>query len=178
VLMGYVNPILRYGPRAFCRDAAASGADGLILPDLPPEEADMIEDGASEAGLALVFLVAPNTSDGRIRLIDERATGFVYAVSVTGVTGAEISSRDAVLSYLRRTRASMRNNPLLVGFGIRTPADVAELCTECDGCIVGSALIRLVADLWKRSDLDLDGRLEQVSRFARSLKEATLKTPA
>lgn len=178
VLMGYVNPVLRYGVRAFCRDAAASGADGLILPDLPPEEATMIEDAAAEAGLALVFLVAPNTSAERMALIDGRSRGFVYAVSVTGVTGAALDRRDAVLSYLRQARACVRNNPLLVGFGLRTPADVAALCTECDGCIVGSALIQFVADVWTRSDLDHPSRLEQVSRFAGSLKEATLSPPA
>jgi tryptophan synthase alpha chain len=177
VLMGYVNPIMRYGTRAFCRDAAASGVDGLILPDLPPEEAELVEHEAADAGLALTFLIAPNTSDDRIGLVDERSTGFVYAVSVTGVTGTEIGTRNAVLAYLHRVRALVRNNPLLVGFGIKTPSDVAQLGTEADGCIVGSSIIRHVEDLWKQSDLDTTERLADIRRFVRTLKDASITDP-
>ncbi|MDX1532002.1 MAG: tryptophan synthase subunit alpha, partial [Rhodothermales bacterium] len=154
LLMGYVNPVLRYGPAAFCRDAAAAGVDGLILPDLPPEEADLVAEHAEASGLPLVFLVAPNTPDERVRLVDERATGFVYAVSVAGLTGGEIADADAVSAYLERVRRLVRNNPLLVGFGIRTAADAARLSRPTDGFIVGSALIREVERLWDDAALD------------------------
>ena len=171
VLMGYTNPVLRYGPARFCQDAASAGADGLILPDLPPEEADLIEDAAAEAGLALTFLVAPNTRPERVELVAARSTGFVYAVSVTGLTGSALGAQDAVAAYLRRTRALVGGRPLLVGFGIKTPEDAARLSAETDGFIVGSALIGLAERLWDDGALSDAERIGQVERFARALKE-------
>ena len=148
VLMGYVNPVFRYGVREFCRDARASGVDGLILPDLPPEEAALVAGEAAAAGLDLVFLIAPNTPDDRIAAIDGRASGFVYAVSVTGLTGTGLGAVDAVEAYLARARRLVQRNPLLVGFGIKTPEDAARLGRHTDGVIVGSALVTLVEALW------------------------------
>ncbi len=170
LLMGYVNPIYRYGYRAFCRDAAQAGVDGLILADLPPEESAPLADAAREFGLAMVYLIAPNTPDERIRAIDERATGFVYAVSVTGLTGSQLPDHAAVTAYLQRARRQVRHNPLLVGFGIKSYEDARRLSQHTDGFIVGSALIRLVERLWEDSTLSPEERLATVQRFVHALK--------
>lgn len=170
LLMGYVNPVLRYGARDFCRDAAAAGVDGLILPDLPPEEADLIQHEADAAGLGLVFLVAPNTPEARVRLVDERASAFVYAVSVAGLTGSKIGGFDGISAYLERVRGLIHNNPLLVGFGIETNADARRLSAHTDGFIVGSALIRLAERLWDDDARSEPERLAGLRTFARDLK--------
>lgn len=170
LLMGYVNPVFRYGVSNFCRAARASGVDGLILPDLPPEESALIRDEAVSAGLDLVFLIAPNTPEARVREIDRLASGFVYAVSVAGLTGAELKQKEAVAAYLVRARRLVERNPLLVGFGISSYADVRRLSTHTDGVIVGSALIREIERLWDEEDLPLEARLDGVCRFARALK--------
>ncbi|MDX1420296.1 MAG: tryptophan synthase subunit alpha [Rubricoccaceae bacterium] len=177
LLMGYANPVFRYGLDRFCRDAAAAGADGLILPDVPPEEADGLADAAAANGLALVFLVAPNTPDGRVRLVDRHATGFVYAVSVTGLTGSGLGDADATDAYLHRARALVRRNPLLVGFGIRTPEEAARLAGPTDGAIVGSALLQEVARLWDDEALSEAERLDRVDGWVRRMK-AGLALPA
>jgi tryptophan synthase alpha chain len=170
LLMGYVNPVLRYGVSNFCRAARSSGVDALILPDLPPEEADVIEEAAAEAGLGLVFLVAPNTPEERVRLVDRKASAFVYAVSVAGLTGQQIGGLDQVSAYLARTRALVHNNPLLVGFGIQTHADARRLSAHTDGFIVGSALIRTAEALWDDPGLDDAERLERIRAWAHELK--------
>lgn len=170
LLMGYVNPVLAYGPKAFCRDAAAAGVDGLILPDLPPEESDDLLEAAAERNLDVVFLVAPNTSDDRIVQVDRRSTGFVYAVSVTGLTGSDVAERPTVDEYLRRARTLVQQNPLLVGFGIKSHEDAMELSAHTDGFIVGSALINRLADLWNDPTLSDEERLEAVEQFAGRLK--------
>jgi tryptophan synthase alpha chain len=170
LLMGYVNPILRYGVGNFCRAARSSGVDGLILPDLPPEEGQLIDDEAAAAGLGLVYLIAPNTSEARIRLIDERTTAFVYAVSITGLTGSGLGEVDAVERYLERARSLVTRNPLMVGFGIRTHADARRLSRHTDGVIVGSALITLVEQLWDNAAVSPETRLRKVRRFIHALK--------
>lgn len=170
VLMGYINPVYRYGVETFCHDAANSGVDGLILPDVPPEESGLITDAAREAGLDLIFLIAPNSSDTRIAEIDRLATGFVYAVSVTGLTGSHLDAGGAVQNYLRRARSLVRQNPLLVGFGITSHEDAMRLSAHTDGFIVGSALIKHVEQHWNETALSLPDRLEQVERFVRTLK--------
>ena len=169
VLMGYANPVVRYGVSDFCADAASAGVDGLILPDLPPEEAEDLEAAAARHGLAVTHLIAPNTSDDRVRLVDARSTGFVYAVSVTGLTGSGLGAHDATDAYLARARALV-TQPLLVGFGISTGADAARLAPHTDGFIVGSALIRLVEGLWDDPDLTDSARLGRVREWASSLK--------
>jgi len=171
LLMGYVNPVLQYGVDAFCRDAARAGVDGLILPDLPPEESASLATAAAEHDLDLVFLIAPNSSDGRIRSVDERATGFVYAVSVTGLTGSDLDSSPTVDEYLQRARSLVTKNPLLVGFGIKTHDDAMRLSRHTDGFIVGSALINRVSTLWDEKSLSKSDRLDAVVEFARDLKE-------
>lgn len=177
VLMGYANPVMRYGVGDFCRDAASSGVDGLILPDLPPEESEELEAVAAEHGLSVTHLIAPNTSDSRVRLVDARSTGFVYAVSVTGLTGSGLGAHAATDAYLARARALV-GQPLLVGFGISTGEDAARLVRHTDGFIVGSALIRRVEALWDDPALTDSERVADVERWARTLKEgATAPAP-
>jgi tryptophan synthase alpha chain len=173
LLMGYVNPVFKYGVDAFCRDAAEAGVDGLILPDLPPQESDALCDAAAAHGLELVFLIAPNTSDERIRVVDERATGFVYAVSVTGLTGSDLAETPSVDEYLMHARDFVAQNPLLVGFGIKTHDDAMELSRHTDGFIVGSALINRVEALWEDPERSTTDRLDTVEVFARHLKSGT-----
>lgn len=170
VLMGYVNPIMKYGPTAFCRDASVAGLDGVILPDLPPEESDDLLEAASDHGLDVIFLIAPNTSDHRIVEIDRRSTGFVYAVSVTGLTGSDVGERPTVDEYLQRARRLVQQNPLVVGFGIKTHDDAMELSIHTDGFIVGSALITRIEALWDDPSLSQSDRLDAVGQFARHLK--------
>ena len=173
LLMGYVNPVLRYGLDDFCRDAAAAGVDGLILPDMPPEESTHLRTTAAEHGLDLVFLIAPNSSDERIRAVDEQATGFVYAVSVTGLTGSDLEQAPTVQEYLQRARALVEQNPLLVGFGIKSHDDAMRLSRHTDGFIVGSALINKAESLWDDPSLSEAERLDAVAQFARQLKQGT-----
>ena len=170
LLMGYVNPLLRYGIEEFCRDAASAGVDGLILPDLPPEESDRLCEAAAAHDLDLVFLIAPNTSDDRIAAVDRRATGFVYAVSVTGLTGSDLDETPTVDDYLQRARRLVQENPLLVGFGIKTHEDAMRLSRHTDGFIVGSALINRVSALWEDSTRSDAERLDAVKAFAHRLK--------
>lgn len=170
LLMGYANPIHAYGPSAFCRDAVDAGVDGLILADISLESADLIESAAASAGLELVYLVAPGTSDERIRRIDEAATGFVYAVSTSGLTGDTLEGLRGIQGYLERVRTAVTRNPLLVGFGIDRHEVARELCVHADGFIVGSALIRRIETLWADRSLTLDARLEAVAEYARGLK--------
>lgn len=149
LLMGYVNPLLRYGLQRACAELAAAGGDGWILPDVPPEEADEIREMAAAHGLDLIMMVAPTTPEERIAQLAKRASGFIYTVSLTGVTGA----RQALAANLGDVLARVRRYsdlPLVVGFGISSAAHVAEVARLADGAIVGSALLahieRLPAD--------------------------------
>jgi tryptophan synthase alpha chain len=170
LLMGYVNPLLKYGIDDFCRDAAAAGVDGLILPDLPPEESDHLTEAAAEHDLDLVFLIAPNSSDDRIRAVDRRATGFVYAVSVTGLTGSDLDGTPTVDEYLERAQSLIDENPILVGFGIKNHEDAMRLSRNTHGFIVGSALINRVEALWDDETLSEEARLNAVEEFVHELK--------
>jgi len=176
LMMGYVNPVHKYGADRFCRKAAEAGVDGLILPDLPPEESGLITSAAETHGLDLVFLIAPNTTDDRIRRIDELASGFVYAVSVTGLTGSSLSGD--VDAYLQRARALVSSNALLVGFGIKSHEDASQLSAHTDGFIVGSALINRCAELWDDPSVSDTDRLDAVRAFAHSLKYGTKSASA
>lgn len=167
VLMGYVNPVLRYGAEDFCRDAAAAGADGLILPDLPPEEAGLLQEHADACGLRLIYLVAPNTSDERMRRIDRRSRGFVYCVSVTGVTGAREGEEVArsVERFIGRVKENITRNPIMIGFGIRSHEDARRVASGARGFIVGSALVDLL-----REHYPDEGWKDRLFAFVRSLK--------
>lgn len=142
-LLGYYNPILAYGEVAYARDAAAAGVDGLIVPDLPPEEADSLAAAAADAGIALIYFLAPTSSPDRIQTVLARAHGFIYMVSVTGVTGARAQVAANLEQFVRRLRAQT-DVPIAVGFGVSTPAQAGQIGQFADGVIVGSALIDAV----------------------------------
>ena len=143
MLMGYVNPILAYGEDNYVRDAAAAGVDGFIVPDLPPEEAQALDEKAASAGLSLIPFLAPTSNQGRLDRVTAQARGFIYLVSVTGVTGARSQVQTDLAGFVRRVRAETAV-PLAVGFGISTPVQAAEVGQLADGVIVGSALINAV----------------------------------
>jgi tryptophan synthase alpha chain len=151
VVMTYYNPIYCYtgpagrGEEAFVRDVRASGADGLILPDLPPDEADTLVAAARREGLATVFLIAPTSTEARLRLVTRACRGFVYAVSVTGVTGARATVGAEIAELVRRAKA-VSDLPVAVGFGVSTPATAADVAGFADGVVVGSRLVQVVAD--------------------------------
>jgi tryptophan synthase alpha chain len=141
LLMGYLNPLLAYGLEQFARDARTAGADGLILPDLPPEEADNLIDACSHERLALVFFLAPTSNAARIALVARRATGFIYMVSVTGVTGVRSDLPPGLADFIGRVRAQT-DQPLVLGFGISQPDQARRMNGLVDGFIVGSALVK------------------------------------
>ena len=170
LLMGYLNPVFRYGISNFCRDARSSGVDGLILPDLPPEESYLITEAADAHDLDLVFLIAPNTPDDRIIKTDQLSSAFVYAVSMTGLTGTAIGAMDAVSAYLQRAKSLVKQNPLMVGFGIKSFEDAMRLSQHTDGFIVGSAVIKLIEKLWQDASLSTQDRLEHTSAFVEGVK--------
>ncbi len=143
VLMGYYNPIFQMGTEHFARRAAAAGVDGVIVPDLPPEESDDLRTALHAQGLDLIFLLPPTSDGERGRLVAERSSGFLYLVSLTGVTGARDHLSPDLESFVARARA-MTRLPLAVGFGIGTPAQAAQVARIADGVIVGSALIRAI----------------------------------
>lgn len=142
LMMGYFNPILAYGIEAFVQDTKAAGADGLIVPDLPPEEGIQLADLCAREGLALVFFLAPTSSDERITLVAQRATGFIYVVSLTGVTGERNQLPADLTEFIGRVRAKVGQVPLVMGFGISKAEHVRMVSQLVDGFIVGSALVR------------------------------------
>ncbi|MCB9418280.1 MAG: tryptophan synthase subunit alpha [Ardenticatenaceae bacterium] len=143
MLMGYYNPILAYGQERYVADAAAAGVDGFIVPDLPPEEAAELETLAADAGLSLIYFLAPTSNPERIAHVAQRASGFIYLVSLTGVTGARRSLQANLSDFVARVRAKA-DVPLAIGFGIGTPEQAASVGQMADGVIVGSALINTV----------------------------------
>lgn len=145
VLMTYLNPVLAYGVEAFARDAAAAGVAGVIFPDLPADEAEPFLGPFRAQELDTVFLAAPTSTDARIGEIARLSRGFVYCVSVTGVTGARRGLSDEVFTLLGRIRTRTRL-PVAVGFGISAPAHVTRLRGHVDAAAVGSALVREVLD--------------------------------
>ena len=145
VLMGYYNPIYIYGVERFIADAVSAGVDGLIVVDLPPEEGDELCRPAVAAGLNFVVLTAPTTDDTRLPRVVEQASGFVYYVSITGITGTKSAMVDDVRAAVERLRRHT-DLPIAVGFGITTPEQAADVARVADGAVVGSALVRLVAD--------------------------------
>jgi len=143
LLMGYINPILAYGVSRYVSDADVAGADGFIVPDLPPEEAGELEAACRAHGLALVFLLAPTSTPERIAAVASHATGFVYLVSLAGVTGARDQLPPDLATFVNRVRCAT-GLPLAVGFGIATPEHASAVGALADGVIVGSALIKAV----------------------------------
>ncbi len=143
VLMGYYNPIFQMGLERFARRAASAGIDGVIVPDLPPDESDALCAALRSRGVDSIFLLAPTSEDGRVRLVAGRSSGFLYLVSLTGVTGARDHLPPDLESFVARVRPAT-DLPLAVGFGIGTPRQAARVARIADGVIVGSALVRAI----------------------------------
>jgi tryptophan synthase alpha chain len=146
MLMGYFNPVVKYGIERYVADCAHAGVDGFIIPDLPIEESDRIHSVCREHGRDLIFMVAPTSTERRLELVGERGSGFVYCVSVRGVTGARESIAEGLGEYLARIRRHT-DIPLMVGFGISTPEHVREVGQHADGAIVASAMINYLDTL-------------------------------
>ncbi len=144
ILMGYLNPVLTHGFDAFARDAAEAGADGLIIVDCPPEEADPLADALDVTGVALIRLATPTSDDARLRVVVRRTSGFVYYVSVAGVTGVKEADAAVVAPAVARVRRAS-GLPVAVGFGIKTAERAAAVARIADAVVVGSALVDEVA---------------------------------
>ncbi len=142
VLMGYMNPVIQYGFENFCKDAAAVGIDGLILPDLPEYEFET-EYGAviKQYGLDFIFLITPETTEARIKKLDQLSSGFLYAVSSSSTTGSNKNMTD-VNKYLQKLKSLSLRNPVLVGFGIKDKQTFEEACVSANGAIIGTAFIK------------------------------------
>lgn len=171
VMMGYLNPILSYGPERFCADAAASGVDGIIVVDLPPEEADELDPHAREAGLDVIRLVAPTTDDARLPRVLGGAGGFVYYVAITGVTGTRSAAAGELAAAIPRIRAHT-DLPVAVGFGVRTPDQAAEAATVADAAVVASALLDTLAGTLDARGRATEGTVRAVLDEVRALAEA------
>ncbi len=167
-LMSYYNPIFRMGEEAFCKAAQEVGVDGLIVPDLPPEEAQPLLKAASQYNLATIFLVAPTSSPERMKLVASVSTGFIYCVSVTGVTGARHTLSEEVATMVEELRKHT-DKPLCVGFGVSTPEQANQVAQVADGAIVASAIINVAE---KHLD-DKDKMLASVKQFASELANGT-----
>jgi tryptophan synthase alpha chain len=161
ILMGYLNPILRFGEEEFFASAAKAGADGLVLPEVPLEESARFAPRVHANGLAMIYLVTPASSTERISRIDGQSTGFLYCVSTTGVTGAEGAT--ASDEYLRKVKKAATKNPVLVGFGVHSPDEARRYSSSVDGVIIGSALLKRLNQY-----PDIDG----VCAWVRSVKSA------
>jgi tryptophan synthase alpha chain len=165
ILMGYFNPVFRYGPETFARDAAAAGVDGLLLVDLPPEEAGELHPLLRDAGIDLITLLAPTTGAERSAQLAAAGEGFVYYVSMTGVTGSKQVDVAAIAAAVGELKA-LSPVPVAVGFGVSTPADASAVAGIADAVVVGSALVKLIAAKSHSPDL-----LDAVGAFARELRQ-------
>ena len=152
ILMGYLNPILAYGTEPFARAAAQAGVDGLIVVDLPVEEADLLRPFAKANGLDIIRLVAPTTDDARLPKVLEGSSGFVYYVSITGITGTRSATGAELAANIPRIRR-FTDLPIAIGFGVKTPAQAAEVVQIADAAVVGAALVATLA-----ASLDAQGR--------------------
>jgi tryptophan synthase alpha chain len=152
VLMGYLNPILSYGPERFCVDAAAAGVDGLIIVDLPTEEADLLLPFSTASGLDFIRLIAPTTDDERLPHVLNGSSGFVYYVSITGITGTRSATAEQLEAAIPRLRR-VTDLPIAIGFGVRTPEQAGMASRVADAAVVASALIDTLS-----AHLDVDGK--------------------
>ncbi len=162
VFMSYYNPLLHRGLDEFCRVSSSSGVSGLIVPDLPPDEGAALEAAGQRHGVDLIYLVAPTTTGERLAYAGARSRGFLYLVSLTGVTGARSELDGGLESFVARVRART-SLPLCVGFGISSPSQAARVARVADGVIVGSKLLQLV---------EADHSLVSVAAFVHELRDA------
>lgn len=165
ILMGYLNPVHAYGYELFCRDAAEAGVDGVLVVDMPPEESSELVVPARRHGLDVIFLLTPTSDPERIATVANLGSGFVYYVTVTGVTGARASVSHSLAQELARVQQSI-SLPIMAGFGISTPEQASEVGKLADGVVVGSAIVKLFEQY---SGDDLNRRLQH---YVESLKHA------
>jgi tryptophan synthase alpha chain len=175
ILMGYLNPVLSYGAERFCTDAAAAGVDGLIMVDLPTEESDMLVPHATAAGIDIIRLVAPTTDDKRLPLVLEGSSGFIYYVSITGITGTRSATSEHLGEAIPRIRR-VSDLPIAIGFGVRSPHQAAEAVRVADAAVVASVLINTLAanlDEQRRAKPDAVRKvLDQVRELAAGVRGA------
>ncbi|MGR4862929.1 tryptophan synthase subunit alpha [Caulobacter sp. LARHSG274] len=175
ILMGYLNPLLNKGFEVFAREAAAAGVDGLIVVDCPPEEADPLADALEANGVALIRLATPTTDDARLPVVVRRTSGFVYYVSVAGVTGVKSAEAGDVAPAVARVKAAS-GLPVAVGFGIRTPDQAAAVARVADAAVVGSALVDEIESAAKLNENVTEKVLSKASQLAKAVRSARLGT--
>ncbi len=169
VLMGYYNPILNYGEKRFIRDSVKAGVDGLIIPDLPPDEGKNIIKEGRARGLDVILFLAPTSTEERIKLIARMSQGFIYYISLTGVTGTRDQLADSIKLMVKKIR-KFTEKPIAIGFGISNPKQASEVAGLADGVIIGSAVVNIIEHCSDKTKC-----LRQVGNFIKSLKEGMHK---
>ena len=175
ILMGYANPLINRGFETFARDAGQAGVDGLIVVDIPPEEADPLADALDAEQLSLLLLSTPTSDDARLKVILRRTSGFAYYVSVAGVTGVKEADADIVAPHVDRVRAA-GGLPVAVGFGIKTPERAAAIARVADGVVVGSALVEEIATGLAMNESVTDRVLSKVESLAKAVRSARVES--
>ncbi len=170
VLMGYYNPIYIYGCDRFIKDALDAGVDGLIIVDLPPEEDDELCIPALAAGLNFIRLATPTTDDKRLPKVLTNTSGFVYYVSITGITGTATPDADIVGTAVKRLK-NHTDLPVVVGFGVTTPEQAAAICTQADGVVVGTALVNALMQTLTKDNMGDATTVDSVLSLVRDLKQ-------
>lgn len=165
IIMTYANPVLNYGTEVFVKNAFEAGIDGLIIPDLPLEESQPFF-GDIKNNLDVILLTTPASTEKRIKQIDQASEGFLYCVSVLGITGTRKGFSDSIISNLKRTYQLVSKNKMLVGFGISSPEDIKQISPYCDGIIVGSAVIKSLSKDNRNYSSTID--------FVKELNKATI----
>ena len=168
IFMGYYNPIYNYGVDKFLEDAKCAGVDGFIVVDLPPEEEGEFCLPTTAAGMNFIYLTAPTTTDERLPRVLKNASGFVYFVSITGITGTHSANTDAVAGHVARIR-NMTDLPVAVGFGINTPEQAAQIAGIADAAVVGSALVNIIAENLDANDNPAAGTADKVLDLVKDL---------
>ncbi len=171
VLMAYYNSIHAFGPERFCHEAVTAGVDGLIIPDMPPDEAGPLKGPATACGLQLIYLLAPTSTTERRAFVARQSHGFVYYVSLTGITGARLGKVAEIGQNVEQIR-KISKTPIAVGFGVTTPEDAAAVSSIADGVIVGSAIVKQIA-----AGQQQQGMVARVSGFVHTLKSAMTRAP-
>ncbi len=177
ILMGYLNPIETHGHEAFARDAAAAGVDGVIVVDCPPEEAGPLNDALDAAQVSLIRLATPTSDDARLKIIAERTSGFVYYVSVAGVTGVKEADAGSVAPAVERVRQAS-GLPVAVGFGIKTPERAAQVAQVADAVVAGSVLVDEVAAALAQNADPVRRVLDRVKTLGDAVRDARVTRTA
>tara|TARA_B100000900_G_scaffold221881_1_gene188334 strand:- start:4794 stop:5624 length:831 start_codon:yes stop_codon:yes gene_type:complete len=168
VIFGYYNPFLKFGLNKIMKNIKDAGADGVLVVDLPPEEAEEIQEAVNKQNLELVYLVAPTSTNKRIQTIAKLSNSFIYLVSVTGVTGTRTTLDSNLAPFIKRLKKQTKR-PICVGFGISTPKHVLELKKNVDGIVIGSAIIKIIEEnLKNKKEI-----IKKISKFSKKISEAT-----